>query len=966
MTDRDVSAETLSSRQARNHSGSSELSSPSLEPVTASLLDPNCSTADGSCTVWACPRFLRDLQRMIDAISDDSFLDLTDDYRGRPAPSIHRWFGRRGPLAARAIVVLTAAPEIAADTSMIEQLLDPQLVEPGRLISNAVAEGRPVTLLDLCSGVGVVSEVALRLGLVPTAIDLHPIAVLTTRCALLFPPAYAELDGRLRGSASDRSWAGLTQELRHWSQVVLTGVKDEVGELWLETLAAVVCARVARCPACGDERPLQSGLAEQSSPSASTRTRYTRGHAACLRCGREFILRPQEIERWVPVASVADGQVAELPVPVHVTDVLANAAYPIGIASRLDEVWAIGHSGPIKYRLGITARQATILDAFRKSLRRAREAMADFGYAPDRIVALSTYLALAASDLVDYLCTGATWRQGRVQPALARTVWAPGVEFAEIGGGALAKIWQRRIVAMTAVTEANAELPEVTSVMSGDMTMLPLESESTDLIVWDPPYYDNINYDLLTAPWTSFLQSVIGELDTTLAWPHVSPSADIALPGRFDPEAYEQSLSAAAAEVVRVARPGARLGVFWISREAEDLQRFVDLLQPHGLELIQTIGLRTSVRDNDVGLARWETHLLILRVLKQARGPSGQAVDAERLLALSSSGQHSLYAGLADILAESWDQDEVDARVPAVFKGSARQRLAEFVAAQPDPTDLLRELGSSRLLSEAERLGYRREQLLGLDTAGLARQVMRQLGFTVPEAPAFSIGATLREAGRASSRLQLADNSADLTGSGMTAIDSIEHVLRFAVVTWCTHSRRNEWESLIEECLGRVNKLSFGDWVELFNAIPKRLASENEMYRRVQRMLKKRRVIEALQALVRVRNRLAHPEPGQDWVEIHVVLYDSLQDVLHKLKDLLDEAALPVVLQPVEEIRDRFSRFRLRLLDYDERQVELIVAGPTDLTKPKILLRSNLNPREVDPELLDANIVEQRMGLRLV
>ena len=662
--------------------------------------------------------------------------------------------------------------------------------------------------------------------------------------------------------------------------------------------------------------------------------------------------------------SVADGsRRGLLAVAATVAEVLANATYPAAIASGLDEVWAIGRSGPITHRLATTARQATILDAFRRSVRHAREAMADAGYAPDRIVALSTYLALAASDLVDYLCTGALVRQGRVQPALARPAWAPGVEVAEIGGGALARLWERRTVAMAAVIEANAGLPEVASVISGDMTMLPVESESADIIVWDPPFYDNIDYDLLAAPWASFLRSVIGELDTTLPWPQVRPSPDTTLPKRFDPEAYEQSLSSAAGEVVRVARPGARLGVFWISRAAEDLQRFVDLMQPHGLELIQTIELRTGPFDAPES-GRAGAYLLILRILKQAGGPSGRVVDAERLLALSSSGQLSLYAGLSDILAESWDQDEIKARIPAALTGSLKQRLAEFVASQPDPADLLRELGASRLRYEAERLGSRREQLIGLDTAGLARQVIHQLGFTVPAAPVFSIAATLRDVDRAKSRVRLAASSADLTGSGMTAIDAVERVLRFSVVTWCTHNRKDEWEQLIEEYLGKTSKLSLGDWVELFNAIPKRLAPKSEIYRRVHRLLKQRRAIDALQPLVRIRNLLAHPDPGQNWTEMRDILHDSLNSVLYKLQDLLDVAALPVVLQPIEEIRDRFSRFRLRLLDHDGREVELIVAGPTDLTKPRILLRSNLNPREVDPELLDAEIIEERMGLR--
>ena len=91
---------------------------------------------------------------MSDPAPGDALLDLTEDLRARSGPFIHRWFERRGPLAARAVVALTAAPEMAADSSAIEQLLDPQLQDPGRLLLHAVVEGRPTTLLDLCAGVG--------------------------------------------------------------------------------------------------------------------------------------------------------------------------------------------------------------------------------------------------------------------------------------------------------------------------------------------------------------------------------------------------------------------------------------------------------------------------------------------------------------------------------------------------------------------------------------------------------------------------------------------------------------------------------------------------------------------------------------------------------------------------------------------------------------------------------------------
>src|SRR5262249_14884162 len=306
----------------------------------------------------------------------------------------------------------------------------------------------------------------------------------------------------------------------------------ELDELWLESITAIVCARTARCPnpQCSDEWPLRAGLDRETSSSSSTRAPYSRGQATCLRCGTVFNVRPREAERWVPVTMVADGQREELPVPPDVAEVLSSASYPANIASRLDEVWAVGRSAAITYRIGVTARQATVLDALRRSVRHARDAMADEGYTPDRIVALSTYLGLAASDLVDYLCTGARMRQGRIQPALVRGAWTLSVEFAEIGGSAIARLWQRRIEAMTAVIDANAQLPEAVSAVPGDMTMLPLESESADFIVWDPPFYDNIDYDLLAAPWTSFLRSVMGELDTTLFWPQVNLSSKMQLP----------------------------------------------------------------------------------------------------------------------------------------------------------------------------------------------------------------------------------------------------------------------------------------------------------------------------------------------------------------------------------------------------------------------------------------------------
>jgi hypothetical protein len=100
---------------------------------------------------------------MSDLVPAETLLDLTEDLPTRTGPFIHRWFGQRSTLAARAVVALTAAPELAADSSAIEQLLDPQLTDPARLIADVIVEGRPTTILDLCSGTGTVSEAGRRI-----------------------------------------------------------------------------------------------------------------------------------------------------------------------------------------------------------------------------------------------------------------------------------------------------------------------------------------------------------------------------------------------------------------------------------------------------------------------------------------------------------------------------------------------------------------------------------------------------------------------------------------------------------------------------------------------------------------------------------------------------------------------------------------------------------------------------------
>jgi hypothetical protein len=893
----------------------------------------------------------------------DARLDLSIDRRAGTDRVVHRWFGRRGPMAARAAVALTAAPEIIADSSAMESLSDPKLSDICQFIPESAAEGQPAALLDLCSGTGVVSEVALRAGLATTAVDSHPISVLSCRCRLVYPPLYGAPDPTVIGRGTDGTWWGLAQEFLHWSQEVLSSTKTHAGEMWLNDDLAVRCARTALCPnpACAVRLPLHRGTG--NTHTSSQFSHYAMGTVTCGACGTSFCPRAEELEGWEPISLLTDGFRSEVAVPEKLADLINRAEYPASISPRLDQTWTKRRFMEITHRTGVTPRQAIILDSFRRSIWRAKESMTLARYPPDRIAALSTYLALAASDLIEYLCTSCSVNRGRIQRALASGSWGSNIEFVEIGGETLERLWHRRTASITEIIRESSSLRRIASVKLAEMTNLEMEGELFDLIVWDPPFYDNIDYDNLAAPWATFLQSTIGDFDHGLHWRHDGSSGDKTPYGRFDTSAYEQSLSAAAAEIVRVARPRARLGVFWVSRLAEELQHFIDILQPNGLELLQTVALHAETSVDDTTSLQPTPYFLVLRVLKQAGRPEGQTIDAGRLLELASTGQATLYAGLAEIIANSLEYEEIREFLPEASSGSIGQQLAEYVADQTDLSALLRELGRSSLRRQAGILGVPREELLILDTAGLARKILSKLGFTVPTPPAFSIEAALDGADRARSRLRSASTEESITGCGRIAATEVEHALRFAIIVWCTHVKGDDWWRPMANAPSKLEKFTFGPWINWFVKIPGLFAADHDIYRDIQSAFTASGVSEILKSFLELRNEIIHPEMVADWRVLRDSLYDSLGKVIDVLRDLLGQGFLPVALQPVEETRDQFSRFRLKMIDHREREWEVFATGPSDLTTPKIILRSSAYPREIDPELLDGKLIEARMGL---
>ncbi|MHC4618997.1 MAG: DUF1156 domain-containing protein [Planctomycetota bacterium] len=97
--------------------------------------------------------------------------------------------------------------------------------------SGGSTDERPKAL-DLFSGGGAIPLEMSRLGANTFAIELNPVAYLINLCTLVYPQKYGQSEANMRGSARDKTWAGLVEEVRSWGMWVLGSVREEIGDLY--------------------------------------------------------------------------------------------------------------------------------------------------------------------------------------------------------------------------------------------------------------------------------------------------------------------------------------------------------------------------------------------------------------------------------------------------------------------------------------------------------------------------------------------------------------------------------------------------------------------------------------------------------------------------------------------------------------------------------------------------------------
>jgi hypothetical protein len=936
--------------------------------------------------------------------------DVSDDYQ--EAVSFHRWFAVRGSRAARAAVAFTASPDWLRDPGRLT------LVASGDDAALAAAmaarktgsaspnrEDKAETLLDLCAGVGTMGAIAARLGFDVLALELSIIPHLISQVLYDFSVSLCAAD--VRGIAG--SWRGYAAEVTDFADAVWRGAKDRLKELFEKDVDIRVWVRITECPLCGTQVPLvsnarlsrEAALNIKPDPSMSNgggfsrfgllhtefpdlRGTFRRGSCTCPTCRNRFPFQGHDLIslRSVPVAVRMrnSGVLSEIAAPdVYVRQTEIASLNSLAASSRrLDRVILPGHQ-PIFHDVRGQAIRAR--DAFLPRQRAYFGALAESMSAESALLAGRTALtetqrtavrvavALLISGQADFVNTCVHSFIDKPHPSTPAGPLRLGGLFTEVGGFWLERFWQNRLSHLLDLLRVNSSAARPVRAIKANADSIPLGDATVSAVIWDPPYYDNIDYDTVAGHYQSILAAVIPDVTGEPVFRRRLPRAERT-------RRYEEDLVQQAREARRVVRADGSIGVFWLAGEPAELDRFLDLIAPASLGLVRAVRLDT-IRPPRAAAADQQTYLLVLKPVPVA--VPEVAVDAKQVLSLAAAGALSLYDGLADLFESVLEPEELDDLIAEEHSGSSRQRLATFLFNQPELEELLADrLGRPSLVRELVQRGASREELRGIDGKGVARRLLARLGFTVARPVRFSIREALHDCDNVTRRLELADSPAAIREAFVDGFNLVERILKYTVFAWAYLERGDQWEALFEQVVSAAmpypgpERLSFGHLQVLFAKLPAAFAasgqeSEKDLFANIARVLRKAKADDKLSKLASWRNGFAHQKENVTSLSVPQLRQEcsvALTGASAALAEVDRQRLLPVTVRPEEERRYRYNRRILYLLDPDDAAIEVRVDSETDLTEPLIYFASgNKGGRDIKPKFLRASVVEALSGV---
>lgn len=451
-------------------------------------------------------------------------------------------------------------------------------------------DGELPTILDATAGGGSIPFESVRYEFPTIANELNPVASVILKAVLDHP--------RVNGDLSDdiQSWGG---EINNRAREELAEFfPSESGKRPLEYL----WANIVICPDCGLDIPLSpnwwldkesgsKGVAARPQvndsedevvfevvtlPDEIEKSEYnptdgtvSYGKATCPRC--DVVLEGEEIEKQAQEQGLGQQLYA-----VHIEDerkgdrkfrapteedhvAFDEAKRKVNQDPELSTFLNIpipkGKETERTHRHGITewrdmfsARQLLVHYTYLQKYNEIKKEIQE-EYPEEEANVILTYLAIASDKALDYNCRLSVWDSTvpKLAHLFSRHDFAFAWSFAEsnLTAEGLGYDWvlENSLKAYSDFRDLAGESEAPVQVHQGDAASLPVESESVQAVVLDPPYYDNVMYAELSDFFYVWLKKYLGDIYPEFFTTELTEkqSEAVANPAKFEDVAGERS-----------------------------------------------------------------------------------------------------------------------------------------------------------------------------------------------------------------------------------------------------------------------------------------------------------------------------------------------------------------------------------------------------------------------------------------
>lgn len=258
-----------------------------------------------------------------------------------------------------------------------------------------------------------------------------------------------------------------------------------------------------------------------------------------------------------------------------------------------------------------TLRQLLAVLTFVAEVRSAHAAMLKEGINPERATAITTYLGLMVDRLADYNSTICHWHNTRelIGNTYARQALPMMWDFVEVNpfGGASGNITGALAWIIEAI-KGLIDTGQPASVYRTSASHLPLEDESIDAVITDPPYYDNISYADLSDFFYVWLKRSIGFLYPEHFSTPLTPKKQEAVMAAYRHnknkeiarQSFEVMIAQAFSEAHRVLKTGAPLVCVYAHKTTLGWSTLIEALRHAGFVITEAWPLDTEMKARSV------------------------------------------------------------------------------------------------------------------------------------------------------------------------------------------------------------------------------------------------------------------------------------------------------------------------------------------------------------------------------